>query len=316
LEYARSEKKKRSTSPRWIAALRRNAKSPPSQLRFSQVSFSPMNRSALLIALVVAGLGVFLLVFYQRRFETEASGGERIKLLIAVKPIPRGTLVTDEMVATREIPQAYVEDRAIKEVEKPKILGLKVGNPVQAQQTLMWTDLVTSSEERKDLSSLVQPGSRAVAVRVQREDSNVALIRPGDYVDVIGVMSQTSTELRAGVGNPDPITAVVLLQRVLVLATGLDTSPEAASDNAAKNSANPSSAGDLLTLSLTLQEGQYIALATERGRLSVVLRNPNDQRTAEKIPDITSQQLMDKSAIVGIVHGGGRGRPTEVTGNQ
>ncbi len=54
-----------------------------------------MNRSALLIALVVAGLGVFLLILYQHRFETEASGGDRIKLVIAVKPILRGTVVTE-----------------------------------------------------------------------------------------------------------------------------------------------------------------------------------------------------------------------------
>jgi len=274
-----------------------------------------MNRSALLIALVVAGLGVFLLILYQRRFETEASGGDRIKLVIAVKPIARGAIVTDDMVATREIPQAYVEDRAIKDVEKPKILGLKVGNPVQAQQTLMWTDLVTSSEERKDLSSLVQPGSRAVAVRVRREDSNVALIRPGDYVDVIAVMNQGTGSLSTNGGSTnDPLAAVVLLQRVLVLATGMDTSPEAASDSAAKSAATGSGGGDLLTLSLTLPEGQYIALATERGRLSVALRNPNDQRMAERIPDITSSQLMDKSIIVGIIHGGGPHGPTEVKG--
>lgn len=272
-----------------------------------------MNRSALLIALVVAGLGVFLLILYQHRFETEASGGDRIKLLIAVKPIARGAVVTEDAVATREIPQAYVEDRAIKEVEKPKILGLKVGNPVQAQQTLMWTDLVTSSEERKDLSSLVQPGSRAVTMRVNREDSNVALIRPGDYVDIIAVMSQTNS---AGATKDSPAVAVVLLQRVLVLATGIDTSPEAANDNAAKTASGMAQAGDLLSLSLTLPEGQYIALAAERGHLSVALRNPNDQRTAERIPDITSNQLTDKSAnIVGIIHGGGRVGPTEVKGS-
>lgn len=279
-----------------------------------------MNRSALLIALVVAGLGVFLLILYQHRFETEASGGERIKLLIAVKPIARGAVVTDDAVATREIPQAYVEDRAIKEVEKAKILGLKVGNQVQAQQTLMWTDLVTSSEERKDLSSLVQPGSRAVGVRVQREDSNVALIRPGDYVDVIAVMSQNAGSGSSSSGGglsastQDSLTAVVLLQRVLVLATGLDTSPEAANDTAAKNAGGYGQPQDLLTLSLTLPEGQYIALAAERGRLSVALRNPNDQRTAERIPDITTNQLMDKTAIVGLVHGGRVAGPVEVKG--
>ena len=163
-----------------------------------------MNRRALFVALIVAGLGVFLMAIYQRRFEMEASGGERIPILIAVKPIERGTQITDEMITTRAVPQAYVEDRAIKEVEKPKILGLKVGNTVQAQQTIMWTDLVTTSEDRRDLSSLVQPGNRAVTVKTSRDDSSVSLIRPGDYVDVISVMDQVGAESR---------TAVVLLQR-------------------------------------------------------------------------------------------------------
>jgi pilus assembly protein CpaB len=146
---------------------------------------------------------------------------------------------------------------------------------------------------------------------VRREDSNVALIRPGDYVDVIAVMAQNQQALGAG-NQSDALSAVVLLQRVLVLATGLDTSPEAANDNAAKTANGQGSAADLLTLSLTLPEGQYIALAAERGLLSVALRNPNDQRTAERIPDITTNQLMDKTVIPGIIHGGGSRVPTEV----
>src|SRR5215471_9937076 len=99
-----------------------------------------MNRRALMLALIVGILGVFLILLYQRKFEIEASGGEKIKLVIAVKPIERGKIITDDMVATREVPQAYVEDRAIKDAEKPKILGLRIGNTVQAQHTLMWTD--------------------------------------------------------------------------------------------------------------------------------------------------------------------------------
>ena len=62
---------------------------------------STMNRRALVLALIVGMLGVFLLVLYQRRFEVEASGGEKVKLLIAVKPIERGKVITDDVVATR-----------------------------------------------------------------------------------------------------------------------------------------------------------------------------------------------------------------------
>ena len=48
-----------------------------------------MNRRALFLAFVVGVLGVVLLLMYQRRFELEASGGEKIRLLMAVKRVER-----------------------------------------------------------------------------------------------------------------------------------------------------------------------------------------------------------------------------------
>jgi pilus assembly protein CpaB len=259
-----------------------------------------MNKRALFIALVFAVLGIVLLVLYQQRFVAEASGGEKIKLLIAVKPIEHGKVITEEMLAIREVPMAYVEDRAVKEVEKAKILGLRVGDTVQAQQTLMWTDLVTANEDRRDLSSLVQPGSRAVSIQMAKEGSSVALIRPGDYVDVFAVMSQDKSEQKI---------AVVLLQRVLVLATGLDTSPDAV--DMRDKRANNSETASLLTLSLPVTEAQLLALAQEKGRLAVALRNPEDQRTAVSIPDLDSRILFDapQRTSHGMVHAGG---PVEV----
>ncbi len=242
-----------------------------------------MNRRALVLALVVGILGVFLMVLYQRRFEVEASGGEKVKLLIVVKPIERGKVITDDVVATREVPQAYVEDRAIKEVEKAKILGLRVGNSVQAQQTLMWTDLITASEDRRDLSEIVQPGNRAVTIKTSREDSSVALIRPGNYVDVIAVMAASR--------ESDSRAAAVLLQRVLVLAAGLDTTADL---SPAEKSNIASDRDNLLTLSLTLPEAQLLSAAQEKGRITVALRNPEDQRTIDRIPDYNTSLLFNR----------------------
>jgi pilus assembly protein CpaB len=255
-----------------------------------------MNKRALFIALVFAVLGIVLLVLYQQRFVAEASGGEKIKLLIAVKPIEHGKVITEDMLAIREVPMAYVEDRAVKEVEKAKILGLRVGDTVQAQQTIMWTDLVTANEDRRDLSSLVQPGSRAVSIQMSKEGSSVALIRPGDYVDVFAVMSQDKSDQKI---------AVVLLQRVLVLATGLDTNPDAV--NMRDNRTNNSEMASLLTLSLPVTEAQLLSLAQEKGRLAVALRNPEDQRTAVSIPDLDSRILFDapQRTTRGMVHAGG-----------
>ncbi len=230
-----------------------------------------------------------MLVLYQRRFELEASGGEKVKLLIAVKRVERGKPITEDAIAVREIPQAYVDDRAIRESEKNKIIGLKVGTAVKEQQLLLWSDL-TNNDDRKDLSALVLPGYRAVSIKAARDDTSIALIKPGDYVDVIGVLGSSST-----VGEAK--NAVVLLQRILVLATGTDTTPESATD---KKEANPYVQENLLTLSLTLTEAQVLALAAERGRLAVAVRHPDDQARTSGIVDLNFNQIVDEKERVKI----------------
>src|SRR5436190_1056700 len=135
-----------------------------------------MNRRALLIALVMGIVGVFLLLLYQRRFELEASGGEKIKLLIAVKRVERGKPITEDMIATREVPMAYVDDRSVREIDKNKVIGLRVGATVKEQNLLLWSDLASGSDEKKDLSSLVLPGYRAVSIRAARDETSITLI--------------------------------------------------------------------------------------------------------------------------------------------
>ena len=238
-----------------------------------------MNRRALLIAIVVGILGVFLLLLYQRRFELEASGGDKVKLLVTAQRLERGKPITDETISVREVPLAYVDDRAIREIDKNKILGLKIGNTVKEQQLLLWTDLATGSDDRKDLSSLVLPGYRAVSIRAARDDTSISLLRPGDYVDVIGVLGGASSEAK---------TSVVLLQRVLVLAMGSETSPDAINQRDNKQY----SPENLLTLSLTLTEAQIIALASERGRLTVAVRHPDDQQKIAA-PDVQMENIVD-----------------------
>lgn len=267
-----------------------------------------MNRRALFIALVVGVLGLVLLLLYQRRFELEASGGEKVRLLMAVKRVDRGKPITEDMIAVREIPLAYVDDRAIRESEKNKILGLKVGTSVKEQQLLLWSD-VTATDERKDLSSLVLPGYRAVSIRASRDDSSVSMIRPGDYVDVIGVLGGS-----AGAISSDAKNAVVLLQRVLVLAAGGETTtnPEE------KKNQGFNSNDSVLTLSLTLTEAQLIALAADRGRLAVVVRHPDDQQRTNGIPDVNLHQILSPEERSKLRVRGGGGGPVDITarGNQ
>ncbi|RYZ05489.1 MAG: Flp pilus assembly protein CpaB [Myxococcales bacterium] len=246
-----------------------------------------MNKRAFLISLVMALLGTALLLLYLRKFERDVSGGELVELLMVQKPLERGKVLTEDMLTTRSVPLAYVEDRAIKAAERSKVLGLQTSVALYPQQTLMWTDLAITTEDR-DLSSLIQPGKRAIAVRAstgQDDTRGNQLIRPGDYVDVIATF-------HGNAGDSEQSSAV-LLQRVLVLAVGTET--QAASD--AKTRDEPSWKRDKqLTLSLSLPEAQLLSLASERGRLSVAVRPPNDPGTLDDLPDLKASALLDTKA--------------------
>lgn len=244
-----------------------------------------MNRRALLIAAVLATLGAVLLVIYLQRFETEASGGERVRVLMAAKPIKAGQVLTQDMLAVREIPIAYVEDRDVKASERAKVLGLRVGNNVQTQETLLWTDLAIASDERRDLSSLIQKGNLAVSIRAHGSDKSFSLIRPGDYVDLIVNLPAPGKGDELG---GDRRVAVVLLQKVLVLAVGLETTPLGGT----VGKRDPSSRQMVLTVSLdSLEQAQKVALAMQKGIITVALRNPDDQTTVEDVANLPSSAL-------------------------
>jgi pilus assembly protein CpaB len=238
---------------------------------------SGLNRVALIVSLAMAALGSLLLYVYLRRFEQEVSGGPKVGILVAVKPIAAGQVVTDDMLGSGQVPQAYVEDRAVRESERSRVIGLRMSSPLRTQETLQWTDLALAADDRRDLSSLVQPGMRAVTVRATTQGA-FALIRPGDRADVLATMPQG--DLRE---------SVVLLQNVLVLAVGLDTG--AGADPASKRP--ELDRNDQITLSLHVPEAQLLALAQEKGHLSVALRSPDDPRITEGLADMNSTALTD-----------------------
>jgi pilus assembly protein CpaB len=234
--------------------------------------------------------GIVLLLLYMRRFEQDASGGRRIELLVAVIPIDRGKAIMEPMLGTREVPQAYVDDRAIRASDKPKIVGLRATTNIPVAQTIVWTDVVAMTDDYRDLSSLVQPGNRAMPIRVTIDDE-VMLIHPGDFVDILCVFSDTRE-------------ASVLLQRVLVLATGTKTSDERSTDRRVERATT-------MTLSVSLPESQLLALAMEKGKLTAVIRNPDDQRISETPPDLQPNALSDSQRRQAIQAGRRRG-PTPV----
>ncbi len=234
-----------------------------------------MKLARLLAVLLFAILGGALVYFYVARLEREATGGPRVPVLVALKPLEPGVVLDASMVTTRTVPRAYVESRSVRDADRIRVLGLRVAGRIEAQQTILWTDLAMTADDRRDLSSLVQPGMRGFTIRASSDDKGFLLVHPGDRVDVISITKEN-----------DQRAAQYILQNVLVLAVGLDTGASTTAPKRPEGGARASEA--VLTVSVSQQQAQSLAVASERGRLAVAVRNPEDVRITERLAEVRS----------------------------
>jgi pilus assembly protein CpaB len=222
---------------------------------------------------------VALLLLYKQRLEAEASGGEPVAVLMAVEDIPLGAVLTDKMLGVRAIPESYVEQRHIRAGDAPRVIGVRVSMEVKANESILWTDLATTSGERRDLSSLVKSGMRAITIRADATSAFGGLLRPGDRVDAFLTVAREADQSGR--------VTIPLLQNVIVLAVGQDTGA-AADDSATRRPGQ----NNQVTLSVTVKQAQVVAFATDRGRLSLVLRNPDDIAMLEDLPETSVDDIL------------------------
>lgn len=234
----------------------------------------------LVVSLGLAGLSVLLAHVYLRRYETQLSGGDRVPVVYVTKDVAAGDVLSQKVLATRMVPLAYVDERDVREADATKVLGIAASFDLPAQQTLQWSDLTVRPDSRQ-ISQLIVPGKRAVAVRMKRMDASMAhLVRPGDYVDVVATIE----------GEDGRTSSTVLLQRVLVVAVGDKTERNTTGkETDERRRSGPQS----LTFSLDLEESQLLALADSKGELSIAVRNGDDQRLIEDLPDLRAANLLE-----------------------
>lgn len=238
-------------------------------------------KKALVAAFTLAFVGVALLLIYKQRFEEQASGGAPVAVLMATQDIPLGTVLTDRVLGVRQIPEAYVEFRHIRAEDASRIIGVRVSLEVKANESILWTDLATTSGEQRNLSSLVRSGMRAITIRADASSAFGGLLRPGDRVDAFLTVSPDD-------GADNGRVTIPLLQNVIVLAVGQDTGAFQDGRPRAR-----SASSHQVTLSVTVSQAQLVAFAQDRGRLNLVLRNPDDIAVVEDLPETTVEDILE-----------------------
>ena len=225
-----------------------------------------------LVTLAVGALAGALHVVHVRSLERELGGGEAVEVLAAATRIEPGDRVVAGRLATRRIPAAYVDGRAVRAEDAAEVEGVAATVSLETGQVFQWTDFAPrAGAGEEDLAERIESGMRGITIPVDGALSMGGLLRPGHRVDILGTFSRG-----AKWSSAERVT-FTLLQNVLVLATGRDLKGEEAESGKGRFRT--------ATLSVGLEESELLALASQQGELSLVLRGRLDLETVRDVPE-------------------------------
>jgi pilus assembly protein CpaB len=209
---------------------------------------------ALLAALVIS-LGITY-VFYVRVMKTQASNRPKMKSVVAAGvALQPGTPITAENLTLINWPDNVALDGLIE--KKEDVTGRVLMYSVAANDPVLRRDLASSTSF--GLSAKIPDGMRATAVKTNEVLNIAGFIFPGSRVDVL-------VTLRGENNGASTMTRTVL-QNVQVLSTGtkMDPDPNGKPENVT-----------IITLLVTPEESEKLALAENQGTIQFVLRNGGD----------------------------------------
>lgn len=209
----------------------------------------------ILIALIVSIVSYNML---KSKAQKQMQQQDTVDVAIAAIDMAWGTVLDKSMIKTapylkKSLPAGYFTSAASLE---GRVLVL----PVKANEPIFESSLASTSMKSGGMAAIVQPNKRAMAVKVDKVVGVSGFIFPGNRVDVL-------VTLREAGENKGAITKTVL-ENVPVLATGVEVEKTGKQEKP--------SAVDVITLEVSPQEGEKLALASTEGKLQLALRNYSD----------------------------------------
>ncbi len=211
------------------------------------------------IALLVGGIAAFAASRFlnSQVAAIEARGkGKLVAVVVAKVDIAKGDKVSNANLAIRQIPSEYAHSVAVTPDDFPRIDGQAVAYPVKAGEMILWGLMET--QKAPSFSARVENGHRAITVPVDEINSISGMLEPGDSIDLIVTVEQNGKR-----------SIFPLLQRMLVMATGQRSVDDPATGGRRSYST--------VTLDATPQQAQNLIAAREVGKLTALLRNPQDE---------------------------------------
>jgi len=212
----------------------------------------------LMLALVCGGLAAYLAVGWlkttsNRARRTAQQAVQLVPVVVAAKEIPPGTMLGGEHLKVMNWPrEAMVTGMA---TEPAKVQGRVVRHPLVTGEPILENKLAPQGTPA-GLAGIIQNERRALTVKVDEATGVAGFILPGNRVDVLVTLDKREFK-------DDPVTQVIL-QNLLVLGRGQDLEQAKAGD---KPKIVPT-----ITLEVTPEEAEKLALAAKEGNITLALR--------------------------------------------
>ncbi len=149
---------------------------------------------------------------------------------------------------------------------KGDYVGSVVREPILAGEPIVMRKIVRAGDSGY-MAAYLEPGMRAMAIRVTVETAAGGFILPGDRVDVVLTRETTLSNVGASEGDRAKFSSATVMQNIKVLA--IDQSTRAGDDEQAV-------IGATATLEVGPSDAEALALAKSEGELSLVLRSYAD----------------------------------------
>lgn len=149
---------------------------------------------------------------------------------------------------------------------KADYVGSVVREPILAGEPIVGRKIVRAGDSGY-MAAYLEPGMRAMAIRVTVETAAGGFILPGDRVDVLLTRETNLSNMGAQEGERSKFASSTVMQNIKVLA--IDQSTRAGDDEQAV-------VGATATLEVGPRDAEALALAKSEGELSLVLRSYAD----------------------------------------
>ncbi len=228
------------------------------------------NKIIVVLALVFALLAAFMAYYVLNSAKQAALNEQYIQVVTARQDIPANTLISAEMLESKNFPRSLQTGKEITDVNAA--VGRLSPVAISKGEYLLENRLVKPGEGKDRLAYTVPEGMRAMSIPINAVTGVSNMIKIGDRVDFVSIVPANSA-------SPEP-RSMLVLQNIEVLAVG----------SAFKDTGSPQTAESAtLTVAVDPQSALKLKMALKNTDFALALRAPSDKGLVNPTPVTINQ---------------------------